>query len=106
MRFPIPIFLTVQLFCLSAKAQIHGCMDPLSSNYNPAATVSDGSCIYPDGIVALKNLRKATLPDTVHEISGMICFDGKLYGHNDSGGEPAIYEMDTTRGVITKTITL
>jgi hypothetical protein len=42
----------------------------------------------------------------VHEISGIICFDGKLYGHNDSGGQPAIYEMDTISGAITKTITL
>lgn len=25
-----------------------GCMDPGASNYNPNATVSDGSCIYPD----------------------------------------------------------
>lgn len=26
---------------------IVGCMDPLACNYNPVATVSDGSCIYP-----------------------------------------------------------
>ncbi len=25
---------------------IHGCMDPTSSTYNPAATVDDGSCKY------------------------------------------------------------
>lgn len=106
MRLSTFIFLASQLFYLSSKAQVYGCMDPHSSNYNPAATVSDGSCSYPDGAVTLKNLRKATLPDVVHEVSGMICFDGKLYGHNDSGGQPAIYEMDTITGAITKTITL
>ena len=91
---------------MSSQAQVAGCMDPNAPNYNPSATISDGSCSYPDGTVALKNLRKATLPTTVHEISGIIFFDGKIYGHNDSGGDPAIYEMDSATGTITKTITL
>ena len=106
MRLSVFIFLAGQLFYTSARAQIYGCMDPRSSNYNPSATISDGSCIYSDGVVALKNLRKATLSNTVQELSGIISFDGKLYGLNDSGGQPAIYEMDTTNGTITKTITL
>ena len=106
MRLSIFIFLAGQLFYTSAKAQVYGCMDPHSSNYNSLATVSDGSCVYPDATVTLKNLRKATLPNTVKEISGIISFDGKLYGHNDSGGQPAIYQMDTISGAITKTITL
>ena len=29
-----------------AIAQIRGCTDPLSQNYNPNATVNDGSCLY------------------------------------------------------------
>lgn len=50
---------------------------------------------------------KATLPSpTLDEISGIIHWDGKLYGHEDSGGDPAIYEIDSTTGAITKTITL
>ena len=28
---------------------VFGCMDPVASNYNPIATVSDGSCFYPSG---------------------------------------------------------
>lgn len=106
MRLCVFSIFLCQLFCVSLQAQVPGCMDPNASNYDPSATVSNGSCIYPDGTVALKNLRKATLPPTVNEISGVICFDGKLYGHNDSGGDPAVYEMDSTSGVITKTITL
>ena len=106
MRLLIFSLLMCPFFSMTSQAQIYGCMDPASSNYNSAATVSNGSCIYPEVLVALKNRRKAILPGPVHEISGIICFDGKLYGHNDSGGEPAIYEMDTTSGVITKTITL
>lgn len=30
------------------KDDIHGCQDPESLNYNPEATMDDGSCIYPD----------------------------------------------------------
>ena len=90
----------------SVNAQVYGCTDPASSNYNPLATVSDGSCIYPATSVALKHLKKVTLPGAVSEISGMIYMNGKLYGHNDSDGQPALYEIDTTTGAITKTITL
>lgn len=62
--------------------------------------------MYADASVTLKNLRKATLPNIIKEISGIILIGAKLYGHNDSGGDPAIYEIDTTSGTITKTITL
>ncbi|MEP7081163.1 MAG: hypothetical protein ABI784_10565, partial [Ginsengibacter sp.] len=106
MRFFIVSFVICQLFSKPLQAQVAGCMDPNAPNYDPAATVSNGSCAYPDATVALKNLKKAILPGTVNEISGIIFFDGKVYGHNDSGGDPAIYEIDSTTGVITKTITL
>lgn len=33
--------------CLELTAPISGCTDPASLNYNPLATVSDGSCTYP-----------------------------------------------------------
>ena len=29
------------------EAPISGCMDPFASNYDPTATVDDGSCLYP-----------------------------------------------------------
>lgn len=106
MRIFLFIFFIGFFWCQSVKAQVPGCMDPASSNYNPMATISDGSCIYPDGAVLLKNQKKVVLPNTISEISGMVFINGKLYGHNDSGGQPAIYEIDTTNGSITKTITL
>lgn len=32
---------------VTAPVSVPGCMDPLATNYNPNATVSDGSCTYP-----------------------------------------------------------
>ena len=32
---------------ISIVSAIYGCMDPLATNFNPAATADDGSCVYP-----------------------------------------------------------
>lgn len=51
--------------------------------------------------------KKANLPTpTLDEISGMIFWNGKLYGHEDGGNSPTLFEIDSATGVITKTITL
>ena len=42
-----------------------------------------------------------TLPEIISETSGLVYINGKLLTHNDSGGEPALYEIDTTNGNIT-----
>lgn len=49
---------------------------------------------------------KAVLPTELEEISGMIHLNGKLYGVEDGGNTPTLYEFDSTSGAITKTITL
>ncbi len=46
------------------------------------------------------------LPDIVSETSGLIFYDGKLITHNDSGGRPQLYEIDTTSLEITRTVTI
>ncbi|MFT3702244.1 MAG: T9SS type A sorting domain-containing protein [Agriterribacter sp.] len=51
-------------------------------------------------------VQKATLSSTLEEISGIIPINGKLYGHEDSGNSPTLYEIDSTNGAITKTITI
>jgi hypothetical protein len=64
-----------QDFSVIAFGPVYGCTDPAASNYNPAAQVNDGSCIYPEpdpnDAEALNNLyekpdqfRLITLTDT------------------------------------------
>lgn len=44
------------------------------------------------------------LDNAVQETSGLIVINQKLISHNDSGGEPALYEIDTTNGQISRKV--
>ena len=44
------------------------------------------------------------LPDELSESSGIILYDSLLWSFNDSGGEPEVYGVDRTSGMILKTI--
>lgn len=46
------------------------------------------------------------LPAQVDENSGLILWRGKLWTHNDSGGEAEIYAIDTSTGQVVQTIKL
>jgi hypothetical protein len=43
---------------------------------------------------------KTRLSDTVSETSGLIHLNGRFFTHEDSGGEPNLYEIDTSNGSI------
>lgn len=43
---------------------------------------------------------KSNLSDTVSESSGMVNLKGRFFTHEDSGGEPFLYEIDTSNGTI------
>lgn len=81
------------------------CTDPQALNYNPTAGTNDGAtCIYP---TTLHNPRVLTpIDEKVNESSGLILFRAKVWTHNDSGGEPEIYAIDSTDGHILQTIRL
>lgn len=49
---------------------------------------------------------KFALPASLSESSGAIYFNNKLVTHNDSGGSNALYEVDLTSGLVTRTITI
>ena len=87
----------------SLYAQL-GCTDPQAANYNATATYNDGSCTYAQSTYTLTPV--ANLPVQLNEISGMVYYNNKIYGHLDSGGPANIYEVDPATGAITKTIML
>lgn len=49
---------------------------------------------------------KAELPKEVNETSGLFFHNGRLWTHNDSGGKPILYALDTTTFEIVQRITL
>ena len=49
---------------------------------------------------------KAELPTEVNETSGLFFHNGRLWTHNDSGGKPILYALDTATFEIVQRITL
>ena len=102
MKFSLYFFLFALLMPFAVKAQIQGCTDPYANNFNPNASINDGSCIYdptfykPDVFVLLS--------EKVEETSGLIFWKGSLWTHNDSGGEAEIYKIDTATGEVVQEI--
>lgn len=85
------------------SAQITGCTDPLASNFNSAATINDGSCIYASSNISPINTY--TLNSLLHETSGLVKFGNFLYTHNDDT-DKAIYQLDSTNGNVLNTYSL
>lgn len=49
--------------------------------------------------------QKALLPEEVKETSGLFMHNGRLWTHNDSGGKPILYGLDTTTFEVVQKIT-
>lgn len=49
---------------------------------------------------------KSLLPEEVKETSGLFFHNGKLWTHNDSGGKPILYALDTTTFEVVQRVTL
>lgn len=82
---------------IRSESQIHGCTDRLAVNYNPSATVNDGSCVYnPANITPLGSL---TLDGILAETSGLIFWNNYLWTHNDNA-DTNLYSIDTIYGTI------
>ncbi len=96
------------LLVLFSGGQIYGqpgCTDPMANNFDPLATVNDGGCTY--------NVTSYTPPVKVDpinsilvETSGLQWAGNALWTFNDSGGEPAIYRIDTISNVILQKVSL
>jgi hypothetical protein len=83
------------------RAQVYGCTDPLSRNFNPNATINDGSCTYPSTTVSA--VSTIVLPDTVNETSGLLLWDASLYTHNDNT-DINLYSLNSLTGNLENTV--
>ena len=98
-------YLLLLLTAVAAPARAQsGCPDPQATNYTPAATSNDGSCLYPTTTTAL--LTKATLPSAVNESSGLLYTGGSLWTHNDSGNPPVLFRVDSVSGQVLQQVTI
>ncbi|MCC6460509.1 MAG: hypothetical protein IT260_08565 [Saprospiraceae bacterium] len=81
-----------------------GCTDPQASNYNPNATVNDGSCVYP--VTNYTLTLKTALSTTINETSGLVMANGVVWTHNDSGNPAQIFKIDTLSNAILQTVNI
>lgn len=95
------VFLFFFLLTAVSYGQILGCTDPLSVNYNPEATMNDGSCLYKS--VKLKPEYSVRLSDSVRETSGLTVFDHLLWTHNDDH-DTTLYGLDSLGKIRKKVI--
>src|SRR5690606_34852226 len=86
---------------VSTEGQIAGCPDRLAVNYNPSASINNGSCIY--NPANIKPVATLELPSTVSETSGLILWNNYIWTHNDNT-DTNIYELDTVYGSISEAI--
>lgn len=96
------VFIVFLLFaCNFLQAQVSGCTDPLSMNYNPLATKNDGSCNYASASVTAATT--VSLPVRLEETSGLVIFNDTLYTHNDNT-DVNLYAINTVSGAVLKTL--
>lgn len=98
---------TLIVFGFSNKVygQVSGCKDPAATNYNPAATVSDGSCLY-NTTYYTPPVKVNPLNNILVETSGLQMAGGFLWSFNDGSGDAAIYRIDTLSNTILQTVNL
>lgn len=87
----------------NVQAQISGCTDPQANNYNAAATVNDGSCIYNTTNLTITDKTNLSTP-LLDETSGIVFLANKLWTHNDSGNSNDIYRVDTSSNTVFQTV--
>lgn len=80
----------------NTRAQVPGCTDPNTLNFQPGAAENDGSCVYP--ATQYQPVFLADLPAQVRESSGLISWNGSLWTINGSGNSPTLFELDSNSG--------
>lgn len=90
------------LFATASYSQNQGCSDRLAKNFDPKATINNGSCVYASAKV--KAVFSEKISDSIKETSGLIAFENLLWTHNDDH-DTTLYGLDT-KGKIKKKISL
>lgn len=103
MRSICIIFIFLFLPVCAVNAQVMGCTDPMAKNYNPLATVNDGSCKYASASVSPTFSVK--LPSQIKETSGLVKWNDRLYTLNDDG-DTNLYAIESSTGAILETLPL
>ena len=101
----INIFILLWVSALRSATAQTGCTDPQASNYNAAATINDGSCIYPTTNIALAD-KTALITPLLDETSGVVFTDGFVWTHNDSGNSNTIYRIDSVSNTVLQTVVI
>ncbi|MEP7163307.1 MAG: hypothetical protein ABI741_01370 [Ferruginibacter sp.] len=91
--------------CCQAYNQVPGCTDPMANNFNSLATVNDGSCTY-NNTSYTPPVKVDPVNSILAETSGLEWAGNSLWTFNDSGGEPAIYRIDTLSNTILQKVSL
>ena len=89
----------------TAYSQVPGCTDPLANNFNASATVNDGSCTY-NSTAYTPPLKVDPTNTILAESSGLQWAGNSLWTFNDSGGDPAIYRIDTLTNTILQKVSM
>ena len=96
-----PLFIFVFLFLL-----FHQTIFPagMSGFTLPDTITADTS--KPEAVSSHPDVFISPLPSLVKETSGIIFFRDRIWTHNDSGGKPELYAIDTATGEIVQTVVL
>ncbi len=101
----ITCMLLIILSALQAHSQVPGCTDPLANNFNPSATVNNGTCTY-NTTAYTPPLKVDPISDTLIETSGLQWAANYLWSFNDGGGAAAIYRIDTLTNALLQRVYL
>lgn len=101
--FALVLILLIAAFSFSATAQ-SGCTDSQALNYDPAAVINDGSCLYPATTLSTSLLAPLQTP-LLDESSGLFNAAGNLWTHVDDTYEE-LHAIDTNSGIVLRTVTL
>ncbi|MFV8366112.1 T9SS C-terminal target domain-containing protein [Flavobacterium sp. XS1P27] len=96
-------FLLSLLFSIiPVQAQISGCTDPLSKNYNSLATINDGNCVYASA--KIKPISSVKLNAILKETSSLTQSDSLFWTSNDNT-DKTLYAINN-KGIIQNKIQL